>query len=150
MKHLVYEFINKFISEIRALSLYFVFPKYRFWPAKINVSRAKNLVAILTDSVRIAFPIVVTQRQWFESFKPLMIDNFEKQTFTITVLVQFRLLNYQTSTILFNDTCSVHSMTIQLQRLIQLTGRTRTTVNNILEQYLFKLHLKTVLLRNVF
>ena len=147
MKHLVYEFINKFISEIRALSLYFVFPKYRFWPAKINVSRAKNLVAILTDSVRIAFPIVVTQRQWFESFKPLMI---EKQTFTITVLVQFRLLNYQTSTILFNDTCSVHSMTIQLQRLIQLTGRTRTTVNNILEQYLFKLHLKIVLLRNVF
>ena len=95
---------------------------------------------------------VVTQTQWFESFKPLIIDNFKKQPFTVCVLVPFRLLNYKTSAILFKETCSVRSTTNQLQhrQALDSTGRSRTTENNILKQYLFKLHLKAVLLRNVF
>lgn len=132
--------------------MYFTFLKYRFWPAKRNVYRAKNLVAILTDSVRIAFTTVVTQTRWFESFNPLIIDNFKKQSFTVTVLIPFRLLNYKSSAILFKDTCSVRSTTNQLKhrQALDSTGRSRTNVNNILKQYLFKLHLKAVLLRNVF
>ena len=43
---------------------------------------------------------IVTQTEWFESFKPVMIDNFKKQTVIITVLAPFRFLNHKTSTLI--------------------------------------------------
>lgn len=101
-------------------------------------------------------PYGLLSRPWsrkdngFESFKPLMIDwQFWKayiyHHYSSTISTPKSSNKYNTfQRYLFR------SLYNNLITALDSTGRSRTNVNNILEQYLFKLHLKAVLLRNVF